>query len=187
VAKLPNLYESILLEKLQEGDKAAFSDLVMFSTTFTHDLDTSEEIVQEIFVKLWEDRKSIIITTSLKSYLLKSIQNRCIDWIRHLKVRDKVSAEIIENSIGFENNTEEYLLKTELEQAIESSLSQLPDDLAEVFRMNRYEGMKYHEIAEKLNVSLRTIEVRIGKALHLLREHLKDFLGLLFLALNLWR
>jgi RNA polymerase sigma-70 factor, Bacteroides expansion family 1 len=179
-----NSYEKVLLERLKEGDKTAFSciftvyysDLVMFACIFTKNLDISEEIVQNIFVKFWEDRELLTINTSLKSFLLRAVRNRSIDWLRHLKIRDKYSADILETSSDFENDVENYVFASELEHQIEKALTKLPEEISNVFRMNRYDGLKYHEIAEKLNVSVRTIEVRIGKALHLLREHLKDFL-----------
>jgi RNA polymerase sigma-70 factor (family 1) len=184
VKKTDSLYERILLEKVREGDKAAFSyifsayyrDLVLFSVTFTKDIDNSEEIVQNIFVEFWENRDTINVNTSLKSYLLKTVQNKCLDLIRHLKIREKYSNKVIENSALTENDTENYILRSELEQNIDQVLSQLPEEIAEAFRMNRFDGLKYQEIAEKQNVSVRTIEVRIGKALNLLRKLLKDFL-----------
>ena len=176
-------FERILLEKLKKGDQTAFSyifsayyrDLVLFAITFTNNKDSSEEIVQAVFVKFWEDRQNINISKSIKSYLLKSVQNKSIDWLRHLKVRNKFHNDLVDNTVVFENNTENYFLRSELEQKIETILSQLPEEIVETFRMNRFEGMKYHEIAEKLNVSIRTVEVRMGKALHLLREQLKDY------------
>lgn len=182
--RIDNSYERVLLEKLKESDQTAFSsifsvyysDLVMFATNFTKDLAISEEIVQNVFVKFWEDREIITINTSLKSFLLRTVQNRCIDWLRHLKIRDKYSADILDNSMLYENDVENYVFASELEHQIEKALSQFPEEISNAFRLNRYDGLKYHEIAEKMNVSVRTIEVRIGKALHLLREHLKDFL-----------
>jgi RNA polymerase sigma-70 factor, ECF subfamily len=184
-------YEKLLLEKFREGDKTAFStifsvyysDLVMFAATFLNDLDSSQEVVQDIFVKFWEDRQSIFINTSLKSYLLKSTQNKCLDWIKHSKVKSNYCKEIIHSTSLLDFNTENYVLKSELEFNIDKALDQLPKEISESFRLNRYEGLKYHEIAEKLNVSQRTIEVRIGKALQALRDHLKDYLITLFIYL----
>jgi len=184
LSKIDSSYEKILLERLKDNDKTAFScifsvyysDLVMFASNFTRDLAVSEEIVQNVFVKFWEDREVITINTSLKSFLLRTVQNKCIDWLRHLKIRDKYSAEILEGPQLGENDVENYVFVSELEHQVEKALTKIPEEVSNAFRMNRYDGLKYHEIAEKMNVSVRTIEVRIGKALHLLREHLKDFL-----------
>lgn len=178
------MVEKVLLNSLIGGDKEAFStifsayyrDMVTFALSFTHEPDTAEEIVQETFVKLWEEHLNLKINESLKSYLLKSVQNRCIDWFRHKKVRQIHMNEVINNSVLFEYDTDNYMLRSELEGQIKKALLLIPDDYKEAFQMNRDEGLKYQEIAEKLNVSVRTIEVRISKALHLLREQLKDYL-----------
>jgi RNA polymerase sigma-70 factor (family 1) len=182
--KIDSLVERLLLLRLTNGDKEAFSaiftayysDLVMFASGFTHESITAEEIVQETFIKLWEDHKSSNIIGSLRSYLLKSVQNRCIDWYRHKKIRQIHYEEVINNSILYEYNTDNYIFRSELEGLIKKAMLLIPPECAEAFRMNREQGLKYQEIAEKLNVSVRTIEVRIGKALYLLREQLHDYL-----------
>jgi len=179
------LIEKILIKKLISGDEEAFStifsayypDLVMFAFNFTREHDAAEEIVQDTFVKLWEEHNCLTINYSIKSYLLKSVQNRCIDWFRHKKVKKIHSMDVMSNSVLFEYNTDNYVLRSELEDQIEKSLLTIPHDYAEAFRMNRDEGYRYQEIAEKLNVSVRTVENRISKALHLLREHLKDYMN----------
>ena len=153
-----------------------YKDMVMFAFSFTHEREDSEEIVQDVFVKLWEDHEKINISTSIKSYLLKSIQNKCIDWLRHKKIVNNHSIYIFENSPIYENYTDNYILSSELEVLIERAIDSLPEKVKETFKMSRFEGFKYHEIANKLNVSLRTIEVRISKALEVLRERLIDFL-----------
>jgi RNA polymerase sigma-70 factor (ECF subfamily) len=191
LGKLDNIYELLLLERLKQSDKTAFSvlftayysDLVVFASSYLKDIHVAEEIVQDVFVKIWDDRAALDIKTSLKSYLLRTVHNKSIDWRRHLAVRDKYSADIKENTTIFDYDPEHYLLGSEVQQIIDSVISKLPSDVAETFRMNRYDGLKYHEIAEKLQVSVRTIEVRIGKALQMLREHLKDYLVVLLVFL----
>ena len=186
---MDKLYENILLSKLKAGDKSAFtvifsayySGLVVFANSFLKDLKIAEEIVQDVFVKIWDERAGLDIKTSVKSYLLKIIHNKCIDWRRHVKVRDRYSADFKENAEIFDYDPEHYLLGSEIQDKIDKALAELPADVAETFRMSRYEGLKYHEIAEKQNVSVRTIEVRVGKALQMLREHLKDYLAILIL------
>jgi RNA polymerase sigma-70 factor (family 1) len=182
--KQDSLLERALLNSLIGGDKETFStifsayysDLVMFALNYTHDPENAEEIVQETFVKLWEEHSNLKINESLKSYLLKSVQNRCIDWFRHKKVKLIHINDVINNSVLFEYDTDNYMLRSELEGQIKKAILLIPPDYSEAFQMNREGGLKYHEIAEKLNVSVRTVEVRISKALQLLREHLKDYL-----------
>lgn len=177
------LVEEILISRLKAADHSAFSfifsayykDLVLFASRFTHDLTNAEEIVQDTFVRLWEEHESLNITISLKSYLLKTVQNKCIDWLRHKKIMQTHSNFILESPLQFEYNTDSYVLCSELQDQIDIALSLLPETISEAFRMNRYEGLKYREIADILNVSERTIEVRIGKALHLIRNYLKKY------------
>jgi len=177
-------YERILLEKVKNDEQSAFTvlftkyyqDLVRFSFGFTRNLDVSEEIVQEVFLKLWENRHSLEIHTSLKSFLLKTVQNRSIDSLRHISIRHKYASIILEHPALSENETENYILYSELENNFNHAMEKIPVQYAEVFRMSRIETLNYQEIANKLGVSVRTVEVRIGKALSLLREELKDFL-----------
>ena len=176
-----NIFEPLLLEKLADSDQSAFSsifkayykDLVMFAFIFTKDSGEAEDAVQEIFVHLWEKRRELKLHGSLKSYLLKSVQNYCIDGIRRCKVREQFAGEIDMQSL-YVNDTEDYILYTDLLNQIDRLLAQMPDGVAETFRMNRFDGMKYQEIAQQLNVSLRTVESRISKALRILHQALKN-------------
>ena len=177
-------YERLLIEKLNRGDSDAFSeifrvyykDLLMFAYSFLKDFPGSEEIVQDTFLKLWEDRGKIDIRTSIKSILLKSVQNRCIDWYRHKKIIRNHIDLTLTNEPVFDFNTDNYILWSELNGLIESSILKMPEKIREAYEMKRNEGLKYHEIAEKLSVSVRTVEVRISKALEFLRKELKDFM-----------
>lgn len=183
--------ERILTDKIKKGDSSAFSvvftryyaDLVMFANIFIRDKETSEEIVQDVFIKLWENRNKITITTSLKSFLLKSVQNKCIDRLRHLKIRDKYQSLVSEHPLLFENKTEDYILHSELEKNLEIALKKLPDEISNTFLLSRFEGFTYNEIAEKLDISVRTVEVRVSKALVLLRDCLKDYLFTMILIM----
>ena len=178
------IFEKLLIEKLKAGDPDSFSDLffayyndlVFFAYTYTHELAVAEDLVQDTFVKLWEDRENLNVTISLKSILLKTIQNKCIDLYRHKKIVDEHSTYTIDNSPLYEYNTQNYILRSELEGRIENAIANLPEKYKVAFEMSRFEGLKYQEIAINLNVSLRTVEERISKALKLLRENLIDFL-----------
>jgi RNA polymerase sigma-70 factor (ECF subfamily) len=118
MSELVASYERILLEKLKNDDQSAFTiiftkyyqDLVRFSFGFTHDSDAAEEIVQDVFLKLWENRKALVIHISLKSYLLKTVQNRSIDSLRHLKITNNYASIVLEHPLLLENDTENYIL-----------------------------------------------------------------------------
>jgi len=185
--------ESVLIVNLKNNDKAAFTliftrfykDLVHFSYTFTRNTDLSEEIVQEVFLKLWENRSMLHIHTSLKSYLLKIVQNKSIDSIRHQDIKHHYASLLLSHPLLAENDTENYILHSDLESAYKRAMNNLPVQCAEAYRMNRTDLLSYSEIAKILNVSVRTVEVRIGKALFLLHEELRDYLFILLLSFPL--
>jgi len=186
-------YEKILVQKLKNNDKSAFTeiftkyyqDLVRFSFSFTKNIDTSEELVQEVFVKLWENRGSLIIHSSLKSFLLKSVQNKSIDWLRHLNIQHKYASNVLDNPFLSDNDTENYILYSELESTVNQAMKKIPILYSEVLRMSRFESLTYQEIALKLGISVRTVEDRMAKALVFMREELKDFLLLIIVLFQL--
>lgn len=180
--KLDTQQENFLLSALRQDNKEAFSllfqkyytDLVLFCGNFVRDKSSCEDIVQSIFLKLWNDRKSIRIETSLKSYLLRAVRNSCFDEFRHLEIVRQYESDP-DHSVLDSYDTENYILYSDLSAHLQQALDQLPAAYREAFEMNRFEGLKYREIADRLNVSERTVEVRVGKALEMLRKLLKDF------------
>lgn len=185
--KLDTLQEQYILSGIRQDNKEAFSflfrmyytDLVLFCGNFIKTKENCEDIVQTIFLKFWNDRHQIQIETSLKSYLLKAVRNSCFDEYRHLEIVRQYESEK-KNSILEEYNTEQYVLYSDLNDHLSRALDLVPEPDREAFILNRFEGLKYREIAEKLNVSERTVEVRVSKTLELLRKHLKEFFLLLF-------
>jgi len=181
------LEEEYLLSRLKQGDADAFTvlfrryykDLVLFGGLFLPDQTRCEDIVQSIFLKLWKDRASLTIETSLKSFLLKAVRNSCLDDIRHKQVVREHQSYVISYNVLEDVDTENYILYSDLQEQLQQALEKLPPNYREAFEMNRFEGLKYKVIAEQLGVSERTVEVRISKAIELLRLHLKDFLILL--------
>lgn len=180
--KLDTQQENFLLSALRQDNKEAFSllfqkyytDLVLFCGNFVRDKSSCEDIVQSIFLKLWNDRKNIRIETSLKSYLLRAVRNSCFDEFRHLEIVRQYESDP-DHSVLDSYDTENYILYSDLSAHLQQALDQLPAAYREAFEMNRFEGLKYREIAVRLNVSERTVEVRVGKALEMLRKLLKDF------------
>jgi len=175
--------ERYLLTKLRKGDVEAFSflfksyykDLVLFGGYFLSDRITCEDIVQSVFLKLWRDHATLDIEISLKSYLLKSVRNSCLDELRHQNIVREHVDYTLSNNLLDDMDTENYVLYSDLSSQLTNALDKLPEDCRIAFEMNRFEGLKYKEIANRLNVSERTIEVRIGKALGLLRKYLREF------------
>lgn len=186
MGKLDKQHENFVLSALKQDSKEAFSllfqtyytDLVLFCGNFIKEKGSCEDIVQSIFLKLWNDRKKLQIETSLKSYLLKAVRNSCLDAFRHLEIVRQYESDY-ESNVLDSYDTENYILYSDLHDHLHRALQQVPELYREAFEMNRFEGLKYREIAEKLNVSERTVEVRVSKTLELLRKQLKDFFILL--------
>ena len=184
--------EQYLLNRLKQGDVDAFSiifkhfykDLVLFGGSFLPDKVACEDIVQSIFLKLWNDRNTISIDSSLKSYLLKAVRNGCLDEIRHRNIVHEHEADSFLHGVLGDIDTEKYVLYSDLQEHLQRALTKIPEQNREAFVLNRFEGLKYREIAEKLQVSERTIEVRISKAIDLLRKYLQEFLIVLLLLLG---
>ena len=142
--------------------KLYYKDLLLYAGSYLRERQVCEDIVQSLFMHLWYDRKTLSVGRSLKSYLLISVRNRYFDYVN-------------ENSVLSSSNTEEYILYSELQDHIKKAINKLPKAQKEVFVLSRIKGIKYKEIAKKLNVSERTVEVRISQSLKTLRTLLKDF------------
>jgi len=135
----------------------------------------AEDLVQDFFVRILETRKTIFIDSSVKSYFIRSIHNRCLDNLAHQKV--KINHEQFRLKMMSEDDLQEYpLLDSELTKQIERAIQSLPDVIRETFMLNRFEGLSYLQIAKQENVSVKTVEYRISKALTILRKDLGDYL-----------
>jgi len=146
------------------------------------DFETSKEIVQDAFISLWEKRESIDMSRPVKSYLTMVIHNKCSNYLRDNRKFDQ-------NILNIENLLEvpEYdgadiLVEEELKLKIDLSIAELPEKCREIFILNRYENLKYHEIADKLQISVKTVETQMSKALQHMRIRLAEFISV-FLAL----
>jgi len=172
--------DSEIIRRIREGDKGQFellfrtsyAALVKYAGTLVKDRDSSEEIVQELFFRLWQDKQKINIESSLTGYLFRSVHNRCLHHIEHLKVVARHSEEMSNKPEATEENPSEILQYKELIEKITLILERLPERCAIIFSMNRFEGLKYYEIAEKLSISVKTVEADMGKALKEFRKEL---------------
>jgi RNA polymerase sigma-70 factor (ECF subfamily) len=142
-------------------------------------MDEAEEMVQGTFLTLWEKRETIDIHTSVKSYLYQAVHNNSLNLLKHYQVRQAHSEHIkYHTDPGTDFNTQK-VLGDELEQEIDAAIGSLPAQCQTVFRLSRFENLTYAEIAEQLNISVKTVENHMGKALKILRERLKDYLPIL--------
>lgn len=173
---------TIVFEKIF---KEHFKGLHAYAYTMLKDEQAAEDVVQNMFLKLWEKKERIHIEKSIAAYLYRSVYNDCINQINHMKVRAAYEAY---ESYNARNNNSEHdpVSYTELEGKIAQALNELPEGCRTVFQMSRYEELKYHEIAAKLGISIKTVENQMGKALRLMREKLAEHLPavLIFLLFN---
>lgn len=169
--------EAKWIEDIKKGCKAAFRyafdyfyvSLCNYLSNLIHNPDLAEDIVQEVFITLWNKRKTIIITTSLKKYLYKSCYNRYIDIYRKNQRTYKKLEELRYVKL-MELQEEDLTLKQEKLERLQEVIENLPPKCKQVFLLSKYEGLKYLEIAQKLDISVKTVENQIGKAYNKLRE-----------------
>lgn len=152
-----------------------YQGLCVYAYRILKSTSEAEDLVQDFFVRILENRKNIFIDSSVKSYFIRSIHNRCLDNLAHLKV--KMNHEQFRLKMMSEEDLQEYpLLDTELAQQIEKAIQNLPDGIRQTFVLNRFEGLSYQQIARCENISVKTVEYRISKALTILRKDLGDYL-----------
>lgn len=175
--------ESIETYTIKSLDKASFemlfrshfSGLCFFAQKYVKDFEVSREIVQDAFLSLWEKREIIDMDRPVKSYLTMVIHNKCTNYLRDNRKFDQ-------NILNIENllDVPEYegadtMVEDELRIKINSAIAELPDKCREVFVMNRYENFKYQEIADKLEISVKTVETQMSKALQHMRVRLAEY------------
>lgn len=188
--KVDIINERLLMAALKFDSHEAFSvifrqyyaDLVMFAGTFFAEQADCEDIVQNVFVKLWNERRLLDIRSSLRSYLLKLVQNSCLDELRRRRVRLQYQTE--SHRLLLALTPEDWCMYTELSTAIDRVMEQMPAECREVLTMSRIDNMKQIDIAARLNVSVRTVEARMSRAVRFLRTHLTDFYVILFVIIN---
>ena len=145
-----------------------FSPLISFARKILVDEDDAREVVQKVFINLWEKREEIDLSTSLKSYLFTSVHNRSLNVIRD---RKKFSFEEVPDMAG-DWDVSAQIESMELEEKINEALQALPEKCRQIFELNRFDGLKYSEIAAQLEISVKTVENQMSKALRILREKL---------------
>lgn len=156
--------------------KQYYTVLCRTAVRFTKDTEAAEDLVQEVFCKIWQNREVLDVTSSYKAYLVRSVTNQALNYIEKQK-----RLVLAEDTLPYEatmsaNTTMDLLAGTEMEERINKALSALPPQCRLIFEMSRFEELTYKEIADSLHLSPKTIENQMGKALRILREHLLLFL-----------
>lgn len=165
--------------------KMHFKSLHSYACNIIKDEAEAEEIVQQVFFKLWDRAENLSITGSVTAYLYRAVHNASLNFLKHLKVRSGYHLHVAYSMKNESDNASKKLAAAELEKKLHVAMNELPEQCRTIFQMSRFDEMKYREIAEQLNISVKTVENQMGKALRILRTKLIDFLPLLILLFNL--
>jgi len=188
-----NNIDKYLLYKLKKSDirafdslfKTNFSGLHRFATDILKSSVAAEEVVQDVFLKLWMKRTSIIIKSSLKAYLYRMVYNTSLNYLRDNQnaVHNQIAFDDIQSRVDLlniqsEENIFENLLSAEIEQELKTTIDELPPGCKEVFILCRMDGMSYKEVATHLNLSVSTVKTQISRAIKklipIVQKHLPD-------------
>lgn len=161
--------------------KTHFKGLYGYAYTILKDEVMAEEIVQQVFYKLWEKRNYLEIDTSPKAYLYKSVYHDSLNYLKHQKVKAAYAGHMARHADKETENASGKLLSGELKAKLHAAMNELPEQCRTIFQLSRYEGLKYQEIANVLGLSVKTIENQMGKALKILRTRLSDYLPVIIL------
>ncbi len=186
--------DKVKLLALKQGDEKVYESvfrefyapLCVHARRYLIDPDIAEEVVQDMFFKMWERRNLMIINTSLVAYLFKSVTNHALNHIKY-----QSHARKYQEYIGF--RVDEYqsvsahdaLVHADLEKQMIGLVKSMPERRRMIFEMSRLEGLRYIDIAEKLGISLKTVEVQMSKALEFMREKLREYLPTIWLFISI--
>lgn len=172
-----------LLRRLRGGDEQAFdalfrqhyASLVGFTESLLRTRAAAEDIVQDVMLEVWRRRETLEIDLTWRSYLFRAARNRALNEIRHARVQQRAEP-LVRGAESVEAPTPQELEAAELDAAFRRALAALPEPVREVFELSRRDGLRYSEIAATLDISVKTVEARMGRALRELRERLKEWM-----------
>jgi RNA polymerase sigma-70 factor (ECF subfamily) len=185
--------KAIHIDTFRNGDEAVFektfkenfNSLYKYAFTIVKNESAAEEIVQNVFFKIWNKKEQLPPGVMLKAYFYRAIHNESLNLIKHHKVRTVYQMQAIRSGDSYTENTSSKVQMAELQRHLAAAMNTLPEQCRTIFQMSRFEEKKYKEIAEELNISPKTVENQLAKALKILRAKLIDFLpGLFYLLIN---
>jgi RNA polymerase sigma-70 factor (ECF subfamily) len=167
------------VNKIRSGDSSAFEELfnlycqqlINFARRYVLDKQIAENIVQDVFVSIWQSRTNLDPSKMIKAYLFTAVKNNSLKHLRHLKIENK-GIDDSPTYIYDDERPDKKLDEKEVELKIHHAINELPEKCREIFKMNRFENLKYAEIAEILDISIKTVETQMGRALKKLRDRL---------------
>jgi RNA polymerase sigma-70 factor (ECF subfamily) len=173
-----------LEENFEEVFKSHFKSLHAYACTLLRDSTAAEEIVQTIFVRLWEKKEALTIREKLSSYLYRAVHNESLNYLQHLKRKSAYQSHAMrQHTHDNKENASEKIGLRELESRLEKAMNELPEQCRTIFQLSRFEELKYKEIADRLDLSIKTVENQMGKALRLMRLKLLDYLAVFLVIL----
>ncbi len=186
--------DSELVENIRQGDIKSFEQvfklhgdgLIRYAFTIIKDTDEAQDMVQQLFIILWTKREQIDVNTSLKSYLYKSVYNAGLNKIKQKNVRESYAQYVNYTADGKTPAASHAIENKEIRQAIENAINDLPEQCRIIFRMSKFDLLKYQQIADQLGLSVKTVENQMGKALKHMRIRLSEYLPALIVYLVLY-
>ena len=159
--------------------KTHFKSLYAYAYTIVKDEMAAEEMVQNVFFKIWEKKGGQDIQSPALAYLYKSVYHESLNYLKHQKVKAAYRAHTVYQMKNQSDHASKKIMQSELEQQINKALDELPEQCRTIFQMSRFEELKYQEIADRLGLSIKTVENQMGKALKIMRLKLVDYLPFL--------
>jgi RNA polymerase sigma-70 factor (ECF subfamily) len=173
------------IEVFEEIYRLYYAPLCFYCLRYVGDMEEAKEIVQGLFLKIWLRKEDLKINTSVKSYLYKSVQNYALNYLKQEQVKKKYTLDKEYLPKTSSMNGQQKLEEEELKITIKKAILKLPEKRRRIFELNRFENMKYQQIAEHLSISVKTVEAQMSKSLEFLRKELKEYLPLI-LWLSVW-
>lgn len=176
-----------IVENIRRGEIRSFEllfnqyagQLVRYAATIVKDKDEAEDVVQQLFVSLWTKKETMEVNTSLKSYLYRSVHNSSLNRIKQQTVKESYAEYFTYVSDGTTAGAVAELEGKETDGVIMRAIEELPEQCRIIFKMSRFEQLKYQQIADQLGISVKTVENQMGKALKHMRLRLKDYITIL--------
>jgi len=163
--------------------KHYFKNLYKYALTILQDHDQAEDVVQNVFYKLWDKMDVLQFSDSLAAYLYRAVYHESLNHLKHRKVRRIYHTYISRHMKGQTENASKKVQVAELEKHLQAAINELPEQCRTIFQLSRFEELRYRDIGEKLGISIKTVENQMGKALKILRVKLVDYLPLFLLTL----
>lgn len=161
-----------------------YSRLVNYADRIVHDRQTAESIVQSVFLKIWDQKTSLTIDTSLSAYLFRAVYNKSINSVEHRRITERLlderTREFYFTTVVQSPEAEQLMSDREINDAIEKAVAGLPEKCREIFVLSKMRGYRNRQIAEELNISEKTVEAQMSIALRKLRAELQWLLCIIF-------